>query len=548
MPSTRVDRIIGRWKEGKSNLGTRFSLYDDIARLIRPQRIGFTSEISDGDRRTQEVLDATAALAATQLRANAVSLTVPKSQQWGKAKAADETLDDRQDVREWFDEANRRVHDAIYLARAGFREATDEAFDDLVCFGPSCTWHAEATNRQHQVFKTIHTKHVVTLDNINGRVDTVYVHMPMTVAQAVEQKLPLSDSSQKSFEDGKLETKVEYLHCVMPAGLEKDERPINDGSPFVSTMIELSEKKIVSDANAQEQLYHTPKWDSISGGEPWAPGRLALPDAGTLNAMTLTMLKAGQLQVTPPYLTPDARSANMVRLIPGHPIVYDMEQARTLGRIPIQPFNTGANIPLGDGMARDRREMIWAIFLRNVLNLPVDAPAMTATEVVQRRDEMLRVVEPTFGRLETGYSAPTYTRAFGIELRAGRLTAGNPLPPALSGASIQYEFSSPIQRVREMVDALQAVAMMEQLGPLGAVDPGIYDNLDTDEISRDVMEAFGPTKWLKPIAEVAALREQRAIQAQQEQQFAMLQAAAQAAPQTAERVIDGVAQEVLPAA
>ncbi|MGI9491382.1 MAG: portal protein [Geminicoccaceae bacterium] len=547
MASTRVDRIISRWMDGKGQLGTLFNLWDDISRLMHPSRYGFSSEVSIGDRRTQDMFDGTPALAVKQLRANAVSLTVPKSQQWGKAKAADEALDDQQPVRIWFDEANRRTHEAIYLAQAGFRAGTDEAFDDLVSFGQSCTWHAEATTRTHQVFKTIHLKNVVTLQNADGRIDTVYVFMPMTIAQAVGRGLPLSDSASKSFEEGKLETKVQYLNCVMPAGLEPDGRRIG-GAPFISIMIELTDKKIISEQNVQEMPYHTPRWDTIAGGEPWSPGRLALPDAGTLNAMTRTLLKAGQLQVTPPILTPDARSINMVRLVPGGPVPYDIEQAKSIGRIPVQPFNTGANIPLGEGMAQERREMIWAIFLRNVLNLPVDSPQMTATEVVQRRDEMLRIVEPTFGRLETEYSAPVFTRAFGIELRAGRLTVGNPLPPELSNAAIDYEFSSPIQRVREMVDALQSVAMMEQLGPLGAVDPGIYDNLDTDEISRDVMEAFGPSKWLKPIEVVAQIREQRRIQAQQQQIQEQLAQMAQAAPETAERVIDGVAREVLPAA
>ena len=545
MPMTRVDRIIGRWQDGKGQLGTLHSLWDRIAKQMHPGRYGFASEVSLGQQRTEDIYDSTPALAVKQLRANAVSLTVPKSQQWGKAKAADEALDDRQEVREWFDESNRRTHEAIYLADAGFRPSTDEAFDDLVSFGPACVWHAEATSRRHQVFKTIHMKNVVTLENADGRIDTVYVEMPMTVAQAVGRGLKLSDSAQKSFEEGRLDTKVKYLHCVMPAGLEPDGRQINDGSPFISIMIELTDKKIIDERNARSMPYHTPRWDTLTGGEPWSPGRLALPDAGTLNAMTVTVLKAGQLAVTPPILTPDARSINMVRLVPGGPVPYDLEQAKAIGRIPVQPFNTGANIPLGDAMARDRREMIWAVFLRNVLNLPVDSPQMTATEVVQRRDEMLRIVEPTFGRLETEYSAPTFTRAFEIELLAGRFP---PLPPALSGAALDFEFSSPIQRVREMVDALQAVAMMEQLGPLGAVDPGIYDNLDTDEISRDIMEAFGPTKWLKSVEQVTEIRDQRALEAQQQQQFAMLQAAAQAAPQTAERVIDGVAQEVLPAA
>lgn len=542
--TTKAENIIGQWNDLRGEQDNFRSLWDDIARYAYPQRIGFSSEQTPGTRRTNDLFDGTMAQAVQQLAATSVSLTIPKDEQWGRAKPADEKLGKQEDVRAWFDEANERVHKAIYDARANFRQASGELFKDIVAFGPGCMWHGESANRQHQVFKTIYLKRAVFAENADGKVDTVIVEMPLTVAQAIKRGLPVPSDKMDAFNRGKHNEKVRYLHHVAPFINGDQDGRVLPMTKFVSTMIEMSAKEVVpgGETNAEELMYHVPRWDTIAGEVyGWSPGRLALPDAGTLNQMTRTLLKGGQMAVDPAILTPSARQLNMARLMPGGPIPYNLEDAKALGRIPIQPFNTGANVPLGNDMARDRREMIWSAFLRNVLQLPVDSPQMTATEVVERRQEFLRIVEPTFGRFESEISAPVFTRAFGIELRALRLTDGNPMPKSLSNAQIEYEFSSPVQRVRERVDAAQINVILEQLAGAGQIDPKIYDNLNFDEATQAVIKAFGPAKWQNTEDQVKLIRNQRQQQQQAAAQQEQLAQIAQAAPQTAESVIGGAA-------
>ncbi|MCK4867079.1 MAG: hypothetical protein KAT39_03440, partial [Alphaproteobacteria bacterium] len=194
-------------------------------------------------------------------------------------------------------------------------------------------------------------------------------------------------------------------------------------------------------------------------------------------------------------------------LVPGGITYYNAAAMRNAGlRDPIRPLFTGAQIPLAREMQADVREQIFAAFFRNVLNLPTDGPAMTATEVVERKEEFVRTIGPVFGRLEADYMAPMVERAFGILLRQGKFP---PPPEELQGQEISFEFASPVEKVRRQLDTMNAVRTIEMIAPFVQADPAIMDNFNGDEIARDAAEFNSmPASWLKPKAEVAKLREQ----------------------------------------
>src|SRR3546814_8172326 len=156
-------------------------------------------------------------------------------------------------------------------------------------------------------------------------------------------------------------------------------------------------------------------------------------------------------------------------------------------------------------MQSDARDQVWAAFFRNVLQLPVDAPRMTATEVLERKEEFIRTIGPVFGRLESDYIGQVVERSFNLLLRAGAL----PEPPAaLRGQEVVFDYASPVEQARKQIEAAGAARSMELLAPFVQADPGILDNFDGDAIARDTPEIFGmPQRWLRPNETVASLRE-----------------------------------------
>jgi hypothetical protein len=280
--------------------------------------------------------------------------------------------------------------------------------------------------------------------------------------------------------------------------------------PFADLMLDVDSRHLVGEAGFHEFPLAVPRWDTATGeiyGR--SPAMIALGDSLTLQAQAETLLKTGQKQVDPPLLVGDDAVLGDIHTYPGGISYFDMEAARDLGgRPPVMPLNSGADIPLGREMQQDCRDQIWAAFFRNVLGLPVDAAKMTATEVLERKDEFIRTIGPVFGRLEADYIAAVVERAFNIMLRAGGFSEP---PPALIGGQVRFRFVSPIEQARRQIEAAGMARSFELLAPLAAAQPDILDNFDGDEIARSTPDIFVmPKRWLRPKEKVAAMRSQRA--------------------------------------
>ena len=149
---------------------------------------------------------------------------------------------------------------------------------------------------------------------------------------------------------------------------------------------------------------------------------------------------------------------------------------------------------------------------------------MTATEVLERREEFIRTAGPAFEALESDYTAPMVERAFNIVMRGG----GFPPPPdALRGRGVRFTFVSPVEQARKQTEAAGMARFFELVAPLVQFQPEIMDNLDGDEIVRDAPDVSGmPRRWLRSKDRVEDLRGQRA---QAQQAAALLDDAGQAA-------------------
>ncbi len=235
---------------------------------------------------------------------------------------------------------------------------------------------------------------------------------------------------------------------------------------------------------------------------------IALPDANTLQQMGKTILVAGHRVVDPPLIAASESIVGAPHTYPGGITYYDAEMVHKLGRPPVEPMATGANIPLSREMQNDTRESVEAAFFKNVFNLPVSAPNMTATEVLERKDEFLRTMEPTLGQLESDYPAVIVERAFNIMLRAGAFPE---VPEALAGREVAFAFVSPVELARKQIEAAGQARALELVAPFIKADPDLIDNFAGDEIIRDTPEIFNfPQSWLRPRAEVEQRRRARA--------------------------------------
>ena len=251
------------------------------------------------------------------------------------------------------------------------------------------------------------------------------------------------------------------------------------------------------------------------------PGSTALPDGKMLQEIMRTTIRAAQKAVDPPLLVPDEGFLNPVRTMPGGVNYY---RAGTGEKI--EALNLGVQPKIGYDMMFDIRKRIQEVFFVDQLQLQ-EGPQMTATEVLQRTEEKLRLMGPMMGRLQSELLGPLLSRVFAILYRNGKFP---PPPEMISGEDFRVVYTSPIARAQEQTEANGIMRATQLLEPFFNINPEAVDNYDTDELVKGVNSMFSvPVKYLRREDEIRDIRQKRAQAAQAKATSENLRAAGQGA-------------------
>ena len=530
MPHSPED-LLQRLTALESGRGTYNAHCQDLAEIMLPRRADFTTEQVEGAKRTEKQFDGTPMQAARALAASIDGLLKPKTQPWFKIKTDDDALNELDIVKEWLEFAETRVRNAIYSPRARFLQRSAECDLDLVVFGTGVLYVGDDPAQSRLLFRCYHLREIYLCENEKGDIDTVFRKFKLTARQAVQKfgKDKAGKKASDALQANKPDEKIEYVHIVMPRDDPGygylDNRPPKMQMPWASLWIERAEKRVIGEGGFLELPYVIPRWDTAAD-EVYgrSPGMIALPDAASLQQIGKTLLKAGQKAVDPPLFVPSEGMKSPRRTRPGGQTYYDVSlMQRTGGRPPVFPMETGANIPLGREMQNDIRIQVQRAFFNDLMRLPVDGPQMTATEILERKEEYVRVLGPVFGRLEADYTGATIDRVWAILARAGVFGAPETIPEELQGRNVRFEFTSPIARAVRKIEAAAVSKSFQEVLPMAELKPDVMDNFDEDAIARGVADANGvPQKWMRPVREVMAIRDERAKAQAQAQMAASL--------------------------
>jgi hypothetical protein len=248
-----------------------------------------------------------------------------------------------------------------------------------------------------------------------------------------------------------------------------------------------------------------------------------------LNKMSEVTIRAAQKQVDPPLLVPDDSFMLPIKTVPGGLNFY-----RSGTRDRIEPLNIGANNPLGLNMEEQRRQAIRSAFYVDQLILG-QGPQMTATEVVQRTEEKMRLLGPVMGRIQAELLQPLIIRVYNLLSKRNMFPAA---PEFMANMDIEIEYVSPLAKAQRQVDITSLTQMLELLGPVGQINPQVFDYIDFDGVAKHLIKVLGiPASAVKSDQDVFAAREERAAQQQemmQQQQLAQgAEAMGKAAPMVA---------------
>lgn len=535
MADELANRLLKRYGTLENQRVNWESHWQEIADYVVPRKADITKKRTPGDKRTELMFDGTAVHAAELMSASLHGMLTNPSTQWFSLRFRDRTLDGNDAAREWLE----GVTDVMYqsFARSNFQEQIHELYHDLITFGTGVMFIEEDKDTQIR-FSTRHIGECYLSEDDRGRVDTVFRKFKMT-ARAAVMRFGEAKVGQKLLQKLKSDPyeELEFIHAVYPRDDFDPSLATKENKPIASIYIDPRDKLVLSEGGFDEFPYMAPRFlkASFEIGYGRSPAMVALPDIKMLNKMSEVTIRAAQKQVDPPLLVPDDGFLLPIRTVPGGLNFY-----RSGTRDTITPLNIGANNPLGLNMEEQRRQAIRAAFYVDQLIMGA-GPQMTATEVIQRTEEKMRLLGPVLGRLQAELLQPMIERVYSLLVRQ---RAFEEAPEFMADQSIEIEYVSPLAKAQRQGDVQSALRLVELMSPLIGLDPSIADYIDPDGLTKYMIRALTvPASAIRGDEEVTLLREERAEQQQamMEMQQAMqaAEAAGNAAP--AVRAVDAVA-------
>jgi hypothetical protein len=495
--SEAVQKIVKlqlRRREGLlQGLGNFYEHYDDLANVMLTRREGFRETKIDGDVRNEDIFDGTPMQGARSLANTTGAMIRPEGEVFTTIK-----LENEKDLDEagnnWLADATQRFDTGVRAPITRFRQSTGEVDLDLVVFGTGIIFNGLSLDRQNLLFKSVHLKDGVPFFNEEGHAVGMFQMHTRPLWQWIERFKDTSlfhDETIKMISEEKLDEKIKMLHAVVPRTQLKFKSPVLARNfPWADMWIEMNHAHMVKEGGFNEFPFVVPRWNTASGEDMGrSPGMVALPDSNTLQAMGETILVAGQRSADPPLMAPNDGAFNELNTFPGGISYYDVETAASLrGKNPFFPLISGANLPISRDMQTDSRTQVMNAFFKNILNLPVDGPQMTATEIIQRKDEFIREVGPVFGIFETDYNLPLAQRSFNIMMREGGF---GPIPESLEGKNIKFQFELPVTKIRKQIQAAAARQWVIEQAEFAALNPDQKHLVNFEAMGRFSHSALG---------------------------------------------------------
>jgi hypothetical protein len=427
-------------------------------------------------------------------------------------------FEDNDEAKAWLEDSTEVMYNAIN--KSNFQQEIFELYHDLITFGTAAMF-IEEDDEDTLKYSTRHINEMYISENDKGRIDTIFRKFRLTARAAIQKfGANVSDNIVTINRKDPYE-EIEILHAIYPRSDFDPKKQDKVNMPFESVYLEAGTGDELSVSGFKEFPFVVPRYLKASHeiyGR--SPAMTALPDVKMLNEMSKTTIKSAQKQVDPPLLVPDDGFILPVRTVPGGLNFY---RAGTRDRI--EPLNIGANTPLGLNMEEQRRDSIRNAFYVNQLMMQ-NGPQMTATEVIQRNEEKMRLLGPVLGRLQSELLKPLIDRTFALLLRKNLF---RPAPEFLSGQDIEIEYVSPLAKAQKSAELQSIMRGIEILGSLANVAP-VFDHVNMDKLVKHLMDVVGvPQKVLKTQNEVQAKREQDQQQQAQQQQMAQMQQVAETA-------------------
>ena len=372
----------------------------------------YTIPSSDADNAT--LYDATASDAADNLAASIYSLLTPPESKWIHLVPESDLSPDAEYATHVL-----RAH----LNDSNFYTTIHQCYMDLVVLGTACLFMGQNPIGASSAFNFS----AIPMSDIAILPDAVFHTTSMTAREVMEcypTWTPPADLRDSIKNDSDMQLKL--VQSVV-------------GGEFTAWLDVGGdiENNIVSRGTFETNPYIIFRW-SVLSGELYgrSPVLRALPDIKTANKVVELVLKNATIAVSGIWQADDDGVINLqnINLTPGAII------PKAIGSSGLTPLKCGADFDVSQIILKDLRDRIRHTLLADRLGL-LSEKEMTATEIVARHADMMRILGATYGRLLHEFIRPLCDRGLQI------LSSRGLIEPIKLNSDAELKYIAPIAQI-----------------------------------------------------------------------------------------------------
>lgn len=515
-----VKKLMGQGDQLFGNRSTLMLLWQDIAENFYPERADFTVKREMGDDYAGNLTTSYPLLVRRELGDSISSMLRPRGQQWFSISIdEDEQLDNS--GKEWLQWSTGVQKRAMYDRLSQFVRATKEGDHDFAAFGQPVLSVEVDWSTTALLYRCWHLRDVAWCEKYNGTIGDIHRNWcpDVRTLHAIFGKDKLHANVTKQLDKTPYNT-VKCRHIVIPSDTYEGDKKYR--TPYVSIYIDLENNHLISEVASWSQIYCIPRWQTVSGSQyAYSPAAVAgLPDARLLQAMTLTLLEAGEMAVRPPLIATKEALRSDIAVYAGGITWVDAQYDERLGEVlrPITQDKSG--LPFGLDVSEEKKAMLQQAFYLNKLSLPPPDREMTAYETGQRIQEYIRNALPLFEPMENEYNGALCEMTFDALMRVGAFGPPEEFPQSLRGEDVRFKFESPLHQAIERQKGQKFLEAKGLLREAAEIDPASVATVDARVALRDALSGIGiDAKWMR--SEEAVEAQAQKMQQQQEAQQAL---------------------------
>lgn len=503
-----------RWEDLRQERARFEADWNDIARLIRPQRGGFgRGEV--GDRTLEKPLNSQPITAQQNFAANLFGTLTNPANNWLGLAFDDPGLNEFQATKEWLDIAARRLLNSFRPAVSGFYPAAIQLYSDVSSFGNAGQYDQMDLGRRRFMDVTVSLAELAWDIDAYGDVSEVVRRFRLTGHAAMElfaRRGALPERIRDAADALKPDKFTFYQHILR----NPDRRPGAlgpRGKAWVSRYVTEEKRALISERGYDEMPFDIARWEVETGMTCGVgPGFVALASARTAQLMDAATIRAAQNAADPTKLVPDRDVWQLSGTFRPGSFIYG--GVNSSGQRLIHQLETHGNIGLTLEEKQAKFAAINDAFYGQLMQLQ-GRTGLTDLEALEIQEERLRLMAPNLGRVQHEFLRPKIARRFAMLYKAGQIP---PAPEEAQGQPLNIKYQSAAAMAQRSAEGAAVMRILNDITPLIEVKPRLADRLDEDAIIEALQEARGaPAKILRSRAEADAIGRQR-TQAQQQAQ------------------------------